>query len=193
MAVDDLVTAGLIEKEGDKVRILPAAARRRAQALTNDEVAAAMAPAVAGTRRRGAPKAQVRQVHPGDPQFRTALDTCHALAMAYVDALPTQGEAGAIGTVRALVNRHRVVRDSAAVRLMEALVNAAPRALQVAGGAQSAAARFPEFRAWHAILAAVFGAEVPDWTAMPSGLVEGLLHGLDDEEEEEDDDEGAEE
>ena len=153
-----------------------------------------MAPAVAGVRPRGAPKAQVRKVHPNDPQFRTALDTCHALAMAYVEALPAQGESGAIGTVRALVNRHRVIPDSGAVRLMEALVNAAPRALQVSGGPQSAAARFPEFRAWHAILAAVFGVAVPDWTVKPSGHVEGLLDALDEQEEEDEEDtEGEEE
>ena len=190
MAVDDLVVAGLIEKQGDKVRILPAASRRRAQALTTAEVAAAMAPAVAGVQRRGAARAQVRKVHPGDPEFRTALDACQALAMAYVDALPAQGGAGAIGTVRALVNRHRLTRDSAAVRLMEALVNAAPRALQVPGSPQSASARFPEFRAWHVMLASVFAVEVPDWTTKPTGQIAGLL---DDLTEEEDDDEGEEE
>ena len=200
MAVDDLVTAGLIEKEGDKVRILPAVARRRAQALTTEEVAAAMAPAVAGVRRRGATKAQVRKVHPGDPEFRTALDACHALAMAYADALPEQGEAGAMGTVRALVNRHRLTRESAAVRLMEALVNAVPDALRVSGGALSAAARFPEFRAWHAILPGIFQVEVADWTPKPpTGQMELLTRAMaggvaDDEriDDEFEDDEGEE-
>jgi adenine-specific DNA methylase len=193
MDVADLVVAGLIEKDGDKIRMLPAAARRRRQALTNDEVAAAMAPAVAGVQRRGVAKAQVRMVHPNDPQFRTALDACHALALAYADAAAQTGEMGAIGAVRALVNRHQITRESPTVRLMEALVNAAPRALQVAGGAHSAAARFPEFRAWHAILPAVFGITVPDWTVHPTGQMALMDDDVESEEIEDDDDLESEE
>jgi hypothetical protein len=152
-----------------------------------------MAPAVAGVQRRGVAKAQVRMVHPNDPQFRTALDACHALALAYADAAAQTGEMGAIGAVRALVNRHQITRESPTVRLMEALVNAAPRALQVAGGAHSAAARFPEFRAWHAILPAVFGITVPDWTVHPTGQMALMDDDVESEEIEDDDDLESEE
>jgi len=56
---------------------------------------------------------------------------------------------------------------------MEALVHAAPTALRHEKGKQSTAAKFPEFRAWHALLDPLFGIQAPDWTekAPPQGLL----------------------
>lgn len=48
--------------------------------------------------------------------------------------------------------------------LMEALVHAAPEALRHEKGKKSTAAKFPEFRAWHALLGPLFDIESPDWT-----------------------------
>lgn len=46
---------------------------------------------------------------------------------------------------------------------MEALVHAAPEALRHEKGKKSAAARFPEFRAWHTLLEPLFGIFPPEW------------------------------
>ena len=55
-------------------------------------------------------------------------------------------------------------KDSPVARLMEALVHAAPKAMRIEKGKQSAAAKFPEFRAWHDMLEPLFGIAAPDWT-----------------------------
>ena len=47
---------------------------------------------------------------------------------------------------------------------MHALVKAAPEAMRHEKGAKSAAAQFPEFRAWHALLRPLFDITAPDWT-----------------------------
>jgi hypothetical protein len=77
---------------------------------------------------------------------------------------------------------------------MEALVHAAPRAVQLPGGKDSAASRYPEFRAWHALIEPLFGIEAPDWTEPDEGILsfDDLLPaagGID----EEPDDEGGDE
>lgn len=49
-------------------------------------------------------------------------------------------------------------------RLMAALVQAAPEAVRRLKGRGSAAEKFPEFRAWHALLQPLFEIAPPDWT-----------------------------
>jgi hypothetical protein len=74
----------------------------------------------------------------------------------------------------------------ATVRLIEALLKAAPPAVRRDKG--EVAAKFAEFRAWHAMLQPLFGIEPPDWTEKPpdQGILQLLAHGgdgLDDQEE----------
>ena len=105
-------------------------------------------------------KQDALRVHPNDPVFRTALDGCHALAIRYIEA----GSAGGgIGSAKALVRQQRWSKDSGVARLMEALVLAAPEALRFEAGKKSAAAEFPEFRAWHALLEPLFSLKPPEW------------------------------
>jgi len=55
---------------------------------------------------------------------------------------------------------------------MKALIEAAPEALRYEKGKNSAAAKFPEFRAWHALLEPLFGMTQPDWTEKPPMIME---------------------
>ncbi len=119
---------------------------------------------------------------PNDPYFRTALDGCHALALRYLEA--PDGNAG-IGSARSLAMQQRWVAETPVARLMEALVHAAPEALRREGGKDSAAARFPEFRAWHALLWPLFGIQPPDWSAKPPPQA-SFLHMVDNGPEETD-------
>ena len=52
---------------------------------------------------------------------------------------------------------------SPVARLIEALLKAAPRALWHDKGKTSAAALYPEFRAWHAMVGPLFGINPPEW------------------------------
>ena len=175
MDVDQLVGAGLVFKSGDTIRMLSARERRRQRALEPEEVAETLfGPVLIRKRRR---KTEVLKVHPNDPQFRTALDGCHALALRYVEA---SGGAGGIGSARGLAHQQRWSGDSAVARLMEALVRAAPEAVRREKGKDSAAAKYPEFRAWHALLEPLFGIEPPDWTEKKAAQFD-LLEGLDGE------------
>jgi adenine-specific DNA methylase len=192
MDVDQLVAAGLVSKSGDKIKMLSAKDRRRERALEPDEIAETLFGSVTVPKKRT--KKQVLKVHPNDPQFRTALDACHALALRYIEA---RGGAAGIGSAKALVRQQNWNKDSAVARLMQALVNAAPEAVRHEKGRKSAAALFPEFRAWHALLEPLFGFEAPDWTekqppqsflAFPKPAEEEL----DEEEGEEADNEGDE-
>lgn len=158
MDVDQLVAAGLVAKSGDKIRMLSARERRRQRALEPDEVEATLFGAVTIARRRK--KGDVLKVHPNDPHFRTALDGCHALALRYLEA---GGGAGGVGSARALARQQNWGRDSAVARLMAALVQAAPEAVRFEKGRKSAAAQFPEFRAWHGLLEPLFGVPPPEW------------------------------
>lgn len=159
MDVEQLVAAGLVEKAGDKVRILPAKERRRARPLEPDEVTETLfGPVTVGKKRK---KKDVLKIHPNDPRFRTALDACHSLALRHVEA---GGGAGGIGSARALVRQQRWAKDSPVARLMAALVHAAPEAVRRVKGRGSAAEKFPEFRAWHALLQPLFEIAPPDWT-----------------------------
>jgi len=159
MDVDTLVAAGLVTKSGDKVQILSAQDRRRDRALEPDEVVETLFGPE--TIKKKATKKQALKVHPNDPSFRTALDGCHALALRFIEA---KGGAAGVGSAKALVRQQQWKPDSAVARLMAALVQAAPEAVRHDKGKRSAAAKFPEFRAWHALLKPLFSLEPPDWT-----------------------------
>ncbi|GAI32930.1 unnamed protein product, partial [marine sediment metagenome] len=49
--------------------------------------------------------------------------------------------------------------------LMDALVRASPPAVRFEMKTKTAADKFPEFRAWHAMLKPVFGIEPVEWEA----------------------------
>jgi hypothetical protein len=184
MDVDQLVSAGLVSKSGDKVLMLPVTERRRERALEADEVTETLfGPVISGKKRT---KKEILKIHPNDPSFRTALDACHALALRYVSA---GGGAGGIGSAKGLVRQQRWANDSGVARLMEALVNAAPPGVRHEKGKQSAATKYPEFRAWHALLEPLFGISPPDWTEKESPIqllpFKELRENYQDEDEEE--------
>lgn len=187
MDVDRLVVAGLVAKQGDKISMLSAKDRRRKEALKREEVVMDLFGEVPDKKRRK--KADVLQVHPNDPTFRTTIDACHALALRYLEA--GGGNAG-IGSARALVRQQGWTTESNVARLMEALTKAAPRALWKETGKNSPAANFPEFRAWHALLEPLFGITPPEWVEAPPPQAtfvfageeeEEILDGAEDEEE----------
>ena len=162
MDVDQLIVAGLVTKSGDKIQMLPAKDRRRDRALEPDEIAETLFGTITTKKKRT--KKEALKVHPNDPSFRTTIDACHALALRYSEA---GGGAGGIGSAKALVRQQRWTKDSAVARLMEALVHAAPEALRHDKAKQSTAVKFPEFRAWHALIEPLFGFTQPDWTVKP--------------------------
>jgi len=184
MDVEQLVAAGLVSKEGDKIKILPAKERRRDQALKPEEVMDTLFGPVTVPQKRT--KKQVLKVHPNDPTFRTVLDACQALALRYLEA----GDGvGGIGSARALIRQQSWTKDSPVAKLMAALVESAPEGVRHEKGKQSAAAKFPEFRAWHSLLQPLFEVEPPDWTekAPPElPLFKGMAGGGSLEEELED-------
>lgn len=173
MDVDQLVVAGLVDKSGDKIRMLSATERRRGKALRPEEVEEALFGASDLPKKR-VRKADVLKVHPSDPSFRTALDGCHALALRYLEA---GGGAAGVGSARSLARQQSWGPDSAVAQLLAALVQAAPEALRREKGKKSAAALFPEFRAWHALMKPLFGLEPPDWTEKKVIVPQGSLWG----------------
>jgi len=160
MDVEALVAAGLVVKSGDKIRLLSARERRRPKKLELEEVEETLFGPMTVARRKRVRKEDVLRVHPNDPRFRTALDGCHALALRYWEA---GGGNPGIGSARQLALQQGWKGGSPVARLMEALVKAAPPALWHERGKKSAAAQYPEFRAWHALLEPLFGVEPPDW------------------------------
>jgi len=189
MDVDQLVAAGLVTKSGDKIKMLPARDRRRERALEPDEIEELLFGTVTVPRKRT--KKQVLRIHPNDPQFRTALDACHALALRYMEG---KGGAAGVGSAKGLARQQNWTKDSAAAKLMEALVRAAPEAVRFEKGKKSVAAMFPEFRAWHALLEPLFGVQPPEWKekAPPADLLSGLPEVEDEEEEAAEDEEEGE-
>ncbi|MFI5341435.1 MAG: hypothetical protein ACHQ7N_16555 [Candidatus Methylomirabilales bacterium] len=170
MDVEQLVAAGLVSKTGDKIKMLSAKERRRERPLEPDELTETLFGPVRVGKKQPKNKKKILKVHPNDPQFRTAIDACHALALRYLEAGSTSG---GIGSAKALVRQQRWTSESGVARLMEALVRAAPEAVRHEKGKKLAAALFPEFRAWHALLEPLFGFECPDWTekAPPQGVL----------------------
>ena len=182
MEIDNLVAAGLVVKSGDNVKILSAGERRRERPLNAQQAEQLLLEGNTGggRGRRGVSL----KIHPQDDSFRTAMDGCHALALAYLEA--GSGSAG-IGAASALARRQGWREGSAACRLMDALLKAAPPALWFDRGRQSAGALYPEFRAWLAMLEPLFGIVPPEWeeTTEPQRYLS-----LEDEEESEE--EGSE-
>jgi adenine-specific DNA methylase len=177
MDVTQLAAAGLVKRTADKVNIHSAKDRRRDRAIEDADDAG----------RSG-------KVHPNDAAFKTAIDGCHALALRYAEA---GGGAAGVGAARSLARQQGWDKDSAVARLMAALVQAAPAAVRIERGKQSAAVKFPEFRAWHALLYPLFGVPAPDWTEKPPEVIDGGLwapaESADGDEEEAGDDDGEEE
>lgn len=196
MDVDQLVTAGLVTKEGDKIKILSARDRRRAKPLEPDEVEELLYGTVTIAKKQK--KKDGLKVHPNDTHFRTALDACHALALRYAEAA---GGKGGIGNAKALARQQNWTEESNVARLMQALVNAAPQAVRfpkmTAKGKEdpnAAATKFPEFRAWHTLLPELFGFKLPEWKEreVERGLFAQRMDGqaeLDEEPDEESDEE----
>ena len=198
MDVDQLITAGLVSKSSEKIKILSAKDRRRERALEPDEVEELLfGTAVKQKKRR---KKDIRKIHPNDPQFLTALDACHAAALRYVEA---KGGTSGIGSAKALMRQQGWGPGSAVAKLMEALVKAAPEAVKFEKGKISAAALFPEFRAWHEMLKPLFGIEPPEWKEkqIPQGMLafpeeeaeDDQNEGLENEETDEGEDNGSSE
>lgn len=185
MDVGQLEVAGLVSKSGDKVKMLSARERRRDRALEPDEVAETLFGTVAVEKKRT--KKDALKVHPNDPQFRTALDACHALALRYLEA---GGGSAGIGSARSLARQQRWAKDSHVARLMEALAHAAPQAVRFEKGKTSAAALYPEFRAWHVLLDPLFGIAAPEWKKPEAP--QGVLFSDDEEAELDVEDEEAE-
>jgi adenine-specific DNA methylase len=158
MDVDQLLAAGLIEKKGDKIKMLAVTNRRRSKPLEQDEIEQTLFGPVSREKKRR--KRDILKVHPNDPVFRTALDGCHALALRFIEA---GSEAGGIGSAKALIRQQQWTKDSNVARLMEALLKATPEALRFEAGKKSTAAEYPEFRAWHALLEPLFGIKPPEW------------------------------
>lgn len=184
MEVSDLQIAGLISVKQDQVKILSAAERRRAAPLTNDQAQQLLFGPVPGTGKKVI-KADALKIHPRDPAFRTHLDKAQALALAYADA---GGGPTGIGAAKSFALKHSIKPGDATVRLIEALLKAAPPAVRRDKG--EVAAKFAEFRTWHAMLQPLFGIEPPDWTEKPpdQGILQLLARtgdGLDEESESE--------
>lgn len=174
MDVSQLVAAGLVSRTSDKIKILSATDRRRGKAIEDAEDAG-----------------NGGRVHPNDVAFRTVLDGCHALALRYSEA---GGGAAGVGAARSLARQQGWDKDSPVARLLAALVQAAPSAVRIERGKTSAAAKFPEFRAWHALLLPLFGMPAPDWTEKLPDQMDFELATLEESDDEETgiDDEAAE-
>lgn len=181
MDVAQLAAAGLVKRTSDKVNIQSAKDRRRATAIEDTDDAG-----------KGG------KVHPNDTAFKTAIDGCHALGLRYAEA---GGGTAGVGAARSLARQQGWDKDSAVAKLMAALVQAAPAGVRIERGKTGTAAKFPEFRAWHALLFPLFGLPAPDWTEKLPDIIEGGLFGAveaadeleADGDEEEVDDEDAEE
>ena len=130
MDVSSLQAAGLIAVKADKVNILSAKDRRREGPLTEEEAQRLLFSIQQSSRKR-ARKADALKTHPRDPVFRTHLDRAHALALTYADA---GGGTAGIGAARALANRHNIKVGDPTVRLVEALLKAAPPRLRRTAG-----------------------------------------------------------
>lgn len=164
MDVNALIDAGLVDKSGDKVKLLSAKERRRERAIRTEAEQLERFASPGRGRRRGN-----RTVHPNDEYFASAIDMCHALALRHAEA---GGGGAGIGAARGMALQQGWTassppfrESSTCARLMEALLNAAPVAVQFPGTGRghTAADEFPEFRAWHAMLQPLFRIKPPEW------------------------------
>jgi hypothetical protein len=190
MDMETLVVAGLVSKSGDKVRLLSAGERRRAKKLEPEEMEETLFGPMPKGKAKRTRKADALKVHPDDPFFRTALDACHALALRWIEI---GGGNPGLGTARQLAAQQAWKGGSAVARLMEALVRAAPPALWFVKGKASAAALYPEFRAWHALLEPLFGIVPPEWKEDSAAQGDFVDEQMDEEEAEDENDTGEDE
>lgn len=188
MDVSRLKETGLVTTGSDKVKILPAKERRRERPVKTEQEQQMALFEMEGKRKKKAS----RKIHPNDEYFVSAIDMCHALALRYAEA---KSEQAGIGAAKGMALQQGWNTSSPCARMMVALVNAAPRAVQFPGGGKkkTTADEFPEFRAWHAMLKPLFGIEPPEWK-VPT-LLQPSLAGMhaDEEEIEETENEEAEE
>ena len=189
MDVDLLTAAGLVSKSGDKIKLLSAKDRKRPKKLEQEEIEETLFGAMPTGKKKRVKKGDVLKVHPNDPRFRTALDACHALALRHIEA---GGGNPGLGSARQLATQQGWKGGSPAARLMEALLKAAPPALWHEKGKKSAAAEYPEFRAWHSMIDPLFGVTPPEWVEeyvepdMPLFAASGIKESTEDSEEEAD-------
>jgi adenine-specific DNA methylase len=189
MDVDLLTAAGLVSKTGDKIKLLSARDRKRPKKLEQEEIEETLFGAMPTGKKQRVRKGDVLKVHPNDAHFRTALDACHALALRYLEA--GSGNPG-LGSARQLATQQGWKGGSPPARLMEALLKAAPPALWHEKGKNSAAAEYPEFRAWHSMIDPLFGVTPPEWVEeyvepdMPLFAASGIKESAEDSEEEAD-------
>jgi hypothetical protein len=181
------VVAGLVSKSGDKIKILSAKDRRRSKKLEREEIEETLFGVMPKGKKKRVKTGDFLKVHPNDTHFRTALDACHALGLRYAEA---GGGNPGIGSARQLSTQQGWKSGSPVARLMEALLKAAPPGLWHDKGKTSAAAQYPEFRAWHAMVDPLFGITPPDWTEPELDLELALEYK--DQTDEEDSDEGEE-
>jgi len=160
MDVESLVAAGLVSKSGDKIKLFSARDRKRPKKLEQEEIEETLFGAMPTGKKKRVKKGDVLMVHPNDARFRTALDGCHALALRHIEA---GGGNPGLGSARQLATQQGWKGGSPVARLMEALLKAAPPALWHDKGKKSAAAEYPEFRAWHAMIEPLFGVTPPEW------------------------------
>ena len=117
----------------------------------------------AGARRSRMPKTPGKAARCTRMTWHSARRSTAAMRSRSDTSKPAAAAAG-IGAARSLARQQGWDKDSPVARLMAALVQAAPPAVRIERGKQSAAAKFPEFRAWHALLFPLFGFPAPDWT-----------------------------
>lgn len=177
MDVNDLITAGLVSKSSDKVKLLTAKERRRERAVRDAKEQLELFEASGRGRRR-----RKRKIHPQDEFFASAIDMCHALALRHAEA--GAGDAG-IGAARGMALQQGWNAESPCAYFMEALLMAAPQAVRFPGKGRSktVADEFPEFRAWHSMLKPLFGIDPPEWKEILEAQLS--LPNMDEEEGEE--------
>lgn len=183
MDVNDLISAGLVSKSSDKVKLLTAVERRREKPVRSQLEQLELF----GSSGRGRGKGS-RKVHPQDEFFSSGIDMCHALALRHGEA--GGGQAG-IGAARGMALQQGWHADSPCARLMEALVIAAPQAVRFPGKGRSKtiADEFPEFRAWHSMLKPLFGIDPPEWKETLEAQLSLPSMGEEDEDKEESEEE----
>ena len=152
MDVQALVDAGLVAKDGGSIVVRSAPERRRASAT-------------------GIGEAGGGGVHPQDRTYATAIDACHALALAGLEGMaivalapgamaPGATEAG-LGMASAIWQRLPGSQRTQAGALLSALVAGAPVGARQGSGASD----YPEFGIWRSLHAHLGLGEPPEWKA----------------------------
>ena len=163
MDVQALVDAGLVAKDGGAIVVRSAPERRRATATGTGEAGGG-------------------GVHPQDRTYATAIDACHALALAGLEGMaivalapgamaPGATEAGR-GMASAIWQRLPGSQRTQAGALLSALVAGAPVGARQGSGASD----YPEFGVWRSLHAHLGLGDAPEWKApaQPSLLLPGF-------------------